>query len=363
MKKISVFAPFLCILLALGSSAAGEEKAGEEKDVQYHTVESGDTLWDISGKYLKDPFKWPGLWKNNPQIKNPDLIYPGDIVRITPEGIEVFREGLPVTKLPPEAEEEGEVPVLPVVKLEGESAGKAEKPPVEKGEKPAEKIASEHMARGGFVTKEELGVSGVILKAKDDQKLNLHNDDIVFLSFKEPGGVKAADRFTVFKEGGKIYHPRTGRYVGKTIENLGNLIVIGVGDTIVGRIDVSYREIPVGAKLTPYIKPATEVTVAPAEKDVKGVIITGLEGKSELSENDIVYIDRGFEDGLKEGNILDIYRDRGKVKDPFKRKKVKLPPETVGRVLVVNARAKGSTAIILKGVEVIYPGYGVRTMP
>lgn len=47
-----------------------------------HTVVKGDTLWDISGKYLRNPFQWEGVWKVNPQVKNPHWIYPGDIITL-----------------------------------------------------------------------------------------------------------------------------------------------------------------------------------------------------------------------------------------------------------------------------------------
>src|SRR3546814_8174768 len=65
------------LLLASAGIAHGQVQLREGFPQQY-TVVTGDTLWDISGKYLREPWKWPELWQANPQIENPNLIYPGD---------------------------------------------------------------------------------------------------------------------------------------------------------------------------------------------------------------------------------------------------------------------------------------------
>jgi len=367
--KGKIFIALSMILFSCGIVNAEEPQEPMQKPMEepvYHTVIKGDTLWDISGEYLKDPFKWPDVWKLNSQIRNPHLIFPGDIVRITSEGeIEVV-ERLPVKKLEPleeaapekpvpEKPAEEEAPVLPSLKLEEEAI--AVPPEIEK-------IISEHMKKSGFVTKEELEKSGVILRSKDKEKKYLHYEDAVYVSFKEPLKVNIGDRFTLFKEGKKVYHPLTGKYVGKNIEILGSLKVTGVADTAIeGTIEASYKEIEAGARLTPYTEPPREIVVVKARKEIKGAIVSGLEGIRELSGNDIVYIDRGSDDGLKEGNVLEVYREREKVKDPFKKKRFRLPPDTLGKALVVRTKKRSATVIVLSVSKEMRPGDLVKTIP
>ena len=72
-------------LLAFNTATADTLAINPDHPETY-TVVKGDTLWDISGKFLSEPWRWPDLWKNNPQIQNPHLIYPGDRVSLVYKG-------------------------------------------------------------------------------------------------------------------------------------------------------------------------------------------------------------------------------------------------------------------------------------
>jgi len=72
----------LALLLLAATGLAQAQVQLKEGHPQSYTVVAGDTLWDISGKFLSEPWKWKEIWKANPQIHNPDLIYPGDALTL-----------------------------------------------------------------------------------------------------------------------------------------------------------------------------------------------------------------------------------------------------------------------------------------
>ena len=81
-KIIGLMAGFL---LPLSIQAADRVVVNPSHPDSY-TVQAGDTLWDIAGQFLKTPWSWPSVWQGNPQISNPHLIFPGDVIRLSYDG-------------------------------------------------------------------------------------------------------------------------------------------------------------------------------------------------------------------------------------------------------------------------------------
>ena len=322
---------FLAILILYVASVDAQDKP-------YHIVKKGDTLWDISKRYFEDPFRWPQLWDKNKHIKNPHLIYPGDVIRLVPEDV-VIIESLPVKKL-------------------GE---KKEKKPAEVKKKDEKKLSFTYprMARSGFVTKKALDESGVILRAKRKKFLLVKGDE-VFVSTKDED-VKARQRFILYRKLNKVHHPVTGEYMGNIIENIGILKIVKPGEPAEAIIEESYSEVEVGTRFLPYRELPEEVVVKEASTSVSGVIVASLEGKQELAKYDIVYIDKGSKDGLKKGNLLEIYRKKEVLKDPLQHKDIQIPSELIGIALVIDTVEDTSTAIVIKSYREIRVGDSVNT--
>ncbi len=326
----------LLLCLAILSMAVAPAGAQEKP---YHIVEKGDTLWDISKRYFEDPFRWPQLWDKNRHIENPHLIYPGDVIRLVPEDV-VIIESLPVKKL---AEKE------------------EKKPAVVKKEEPEKRLTFVYpsMARSGFVTKKALDESGVILRAKR-KKLLLVKGDEVFVSTADKDA-QPGQKFILYRKLDEVHHPVTGEYMGNIIENIGIIRIVVPGEPAEALIEESFAEVEVGTRFLPYRELPEEVVVKEASATVRGVIVATLEGKQELAKYDIVYIDKGSNDGLEKGNLLEIYREKETIQDPLKEKEVQIPSELVGIALVIDTVDDTSTAIVVKSYREIRIGDSVNT--
>src|SRR3989338_8546418 len=299
-----------------------------------YAVKEGDTLWDISNSFLKDPFRWQNLWEKNQYIINPHLIYPGNKIRLFPHE-------------PVEAGEKGKeaAPTVPEV------------PPVVK-------VVSSMMERHGLISAKEKEGIGVIIGAKEE-KLLLSENDIVFIAVAKGTEIKQGDRFTVFTTTGEIKHPVTENPIGFMVDTLGILLVtqIDKDGVISAKIEKSYKEILKGAKLKPYEPPVKEVIVKKAEKAIDGLIIASLGGKVGMAERDIVYLDNGKSSGLEVGNAMDIFRPTITVDDPMSKEKktITLPNKELGRLVVIAVEDDTATAFITNSRQVIYKVDRVRT--
>ncbi|MBI5286626.1 MAG: LysM peptidoglycan-binding domain-containing protein [Deltaproteobacteria bacterium] len=345
--KLTLSLYSLTILLVVTSLEAQEIP-------EKYTVKRGDTLWDISGRFLKDPFKWQEVWRLNPFIKNPNLIYPWQILRLLPTEREDMEAALPQLgeKKPEEViEEKAEVSVeIPPAPPEPPLPAD-EVPPL-----PVVKFSSPLMKRSSFISTSGLVGSGIIVGTEDESKLFSQKGDIVFVSFKQETEVKGGDRFTIFVAEREVKHPVDGRVMGFLVETLGSLEVTKVeGGFTTARIDISYKEIPKGARVKPAEPSGEGVEVKKGGVKVDGIILDSLEANVLLAEDDIVYIDKGKRDGVEVGNTFNIYRSREEEGT------LQLPPYKAGSLMVVDTQEETSTAIITKSNRTILKGDRIKT--
>jgi len=264
MKRFLIILFIIVIVISFGfvlCPFAQEKKEGEE----IYTIKQGDTLWDISSKFLKDPFLWPKLWQRNPYITNPHWIYPGQPVRIVPAE-ELLKEG------PKEAGKEPEIKKGESTPTEGKPSAAEAKPEAKPGEvkpelkaeegKPAEEKLLEEkpgvfpeVRSAGFVGDVNLRGIGLILESREGKNL-MSEGDIVYMAFRTADPVLVGNKYTIFRAARLVRHPVTGQKIGRKYLITGNLQVIDQqGNFYTGKIIESFANgVVVGDMLRPYMQ-------------------------------------------------------------------------------------------------------------
>lgn len=332
-KRLSLLIAQISILLLLFSPfiicsyTYGEEKTGETGSERVHTVKNGDTLWDISGEYLNNPYLWPYIWVENRYIKDPDLIYPGNTVKIP--YINIFSLGLDIpVEGPVSGVEEAPSPPIPP------STQEVEEPPLSQ-----DLIRLIH--ESGYIA-EDIVSSGHIIDSPEGRNV-FGKGDTVDILFNETGNVSVGDRFTIFRPPHRVLHPVNRKYVGMLFIPVGILEISRIqGREASGIIVASYRYVFTGDNIQPYEVP--EVIYKEGKGGIEGYIVEALENKSLNGKGDIVYIDKGILDGISAKSILTVLDEDG---------------EIVGELTVIRAEADTATALVVESLRPFGKGFKV----
>lgn len=292
-----------------------------------YSIKKGDTLWDISNSKLQDPFLWPNLWRVNPQIKNPDLIFPGDNIKI-PSKEELMRlPAMPEEKPPVVAE-----PIIP-----------EEEPAIEVPiEKPKQYIVNKKLyISSGWISDEFPSIGDIINAPTNHTLFGLH--DLVYLKTTE--SVAAGDKFFAIRAIKKVKHPKTGELLGRQIRITGILEVIGMDSNVPkAKITASFEDLLIGDGLMPYSEmepPVVPDTVR--TPDIKGYIVESHMNPEMISAGDIAFLDKGQNDGLEVGDTFSAFSHI-----PVKR--------STGMIQVISLQSTTSAAVILKSDQEITIG-------
>lgn len=353
-----------------------------------YVVKPGDTLWDISARFLNNPWLWPKVWEQNRYITNPHLIFPGDpiAIGITPPAVAIAPTPAqvpapPVAGAPAVAAQ----PALTPEEMAAAPGATAAAPPpsVTQGEglteeemtataeeAPEESIGEvakiEEVGEGNiyyssaasvsFITPEELEASGSIVGSKLERKMFGQHDEI-YVSLL--GETNVGDRFTVFRTEGKLKHPVSGETLGYRIRNLGEVEITEVEkekEIAKAKIVRSSDVIKKGDKLIPVESLTSEIILKSSEQQIEGYIVASQDDLKLLGEGQVVYIDKGTSDGIIEGNVFTIFRPGKLIREEITGKEVESPVEIIGKIVIVKARENVSTALITKSKKEISIG-------
>jgi LysM repeat protein len=355
--------------LAVPSDSA--EKPAEKMQGRPYTVQKGDTLWGISSSFLRDPFYWPKLWKDNKFILNPDLIYPGNVIIFPTE--EQMREALKRTKeetapssveakTPVEERTSETAPPVPAEPLNGEEEIRT--PPIARQSAAQASADKDLVFSSGYILREP-EPSGIIINSGDiwdDKELYSKFDTIYLLPSVRPN---VGDRLTAYRVVRQVYHPKTGKYLGNLIRVLGTMEVTAVQDkTATAVVSRSYDVITQGDPYISYkpLEPATqEIHENPSGPRLDGYIVDVKEEKVSNAQFDVVFIDKGHRDGLLVGQNFLIFREGKKTSFSSPGGGVRLPRRKVGELQVIAVQDETSVAKVVGSTEPITRGDMVET--
>jgi hypothetical protein len=351
-----------------GGARAADEARGNLPPPDTYTIRPGDTLWDLSGRFLNNPWYWPKVWSYNPEISNPHWIYPGNVLRFYASDEEGPVRVEPVEPGAEPVAEEGDYEAP----RELEDFSRADmKAPSSEEERDVVAVAGPYkigyvaprttlIRHDAFVTPRELAESGR-LRGAFEEKLMLTSLDRVYADFETQAPVKAGETYVVYKTVRPITHPVTGELFGYQTEVLGTGRVVVVSEKAVTLIiQQSFDVIERGALLGPWTQKALRrVERRPNAVALDGRIIAGqVPVLTQFGENQVVFVDRGSSDGVQEGNVFHVLRSG----DMYGRQMYEtrwdsaFPPETMAELLIVDVKERASAALVLRSLRELMIG-------
>jgi len=312
---------------------------------QRYTVKKGDTLWDISNHFLKDPWLWPEIWYVNPAIRNPHLIYPGDVIALTwVNGKPVLTlEGAETTTPPPPTVH---VPKLKVVKVSPHAR-------VEKLGKAIttlpKSVIAPFLYRPFFITDDELDDAPYVIANYGNHIISGTGDRIYARGIENA----SVAEFNVVRKGTEYRDPETGDVMGYEAINLGEARLVRLGDPQTLTVTKAYKEILSGDFLLPKENEELALNFYPRapKKDIAGRIISVADGVSKIGQYNVVVINKGSQDGLEPGHVLEVYEEGAIVRQPFSGNRIKLPEERAGIAMVFKTYKTISYALIMEAFK------------
>lgn len=268
----------------LAATAGAQALQGLKPDApERYTVERGDTLWGISGRYLDKPWDWPQLWNlNRQQIRNPHRIYPGDVLVLDRA---TGRLRVETVALAPRVRTENITDAVPTI---------------------APGIIEPFISRPMVISENELDGAPKII-ATEESRVVVGAGNLAYVRglTKDKG-----DNWHIYRRGDKLVDPDTGATIGYLGLYLGEARVRHFGD--ISRIEIikSTQEIYTGDSLVPITKEAPVFAYAPRAPagKVQGRVMSLNDNLYETGRYSVVGLSKGSKDGLEAGHILALYR-------------------------------------------------------
>ncbi len=324
-QKYRQFMALTISLIIAGFSSLSPQVQAEE--TIRHIITKGDTLWDISEQYLEKPWLWPELWEQNTYIENPHLIFPDDVLLISPSSIRLIRNTrMRTDKLRPRIREISSLDAITTIDASAILPFLNQSVILEEGA----------LDSAAYVLQ---GVNGEII---------LGGHSRFYANNLTPVG---NNQFSIFRIGRIIANPSTKTRYGIEGVHLGNASLLEHNGKIATlEITSANQEIRPGDRLVPLDKPTALPHYFPHRPkfQIDTQIIMIPKGVNEAGRRDIVVVESGDLDQLEEGHVLEVYSHKNAIKDPITGKLIDLPDSKIATALIFKVYQQVSYAILMQ---------------
>ncbi len=305
-----------------------------------YIVKKGDTLWDISGRYLDSPWRWKEIWATNKQIKNPNLIYPNDILILcviqgktligvdTGEGcagVEKQLTGNVVSSTVSVTSTANSIPPLPW-------------------------SAIQHwLDKTVIVNPQDFNTTPYILASKKGNLITASGDKV----YAKGVPLIVGQRYGIYREGELYVEPKTQEVIGLEVTQVATGLVTSTETNGVSSLQLtdSYdKEVREGDRVFVELNNSIPPVFYPAPATVSrgGMIVRVMDSISSAAKGSVVAINLGSTHGAKPGDVLTVYQKGALIRDTKDNDTpVRLPNEPSGMVMVFNTFDNISYAYVL----------------
>ena len=344
-KSLALIAGLLLLVASIGLPLGAADGVRADHPQQY-TVQRGDTLWDISTMFLRDPWLWPEIWHINPQIRNPHLIYPGDVITLfwvdgrphiqIERDDEIYQTTLPIERLSPRIRYESLPRAVPYL--------------------PADAMGA-LLRRPLILTDDAYRNAPYILRSADGRLMTSAGDEIFVRNFNDSD----ARRYTILRRGDAYRDPDSGRLLGREAIYIGDATYVRGDDPATLFVTRAVQEAREGDRLFPVEERRLQREFFPRapQQELDGRVIDMVGGGDLIGQYQTIVVNLGAKDGIEHGHVLDVYR-RGEVVRDSERglfgQRVRLPDERAGLILIYQVHEELSYGLVMEARREMFAG-------